>query len=394
MVGCGSSSDGRTPGATLTVYASLPRHGVSARTAGDVAAGAQLALADAGGHAGGRRVRLVQLDSSKPGGETWDPSRVENDAKRAAGDATTIAYLGELDSGASAVSVPVTNDKGILQVSPADGLTSLTGDEPGATVLTGPDRYYPSGKRTFLRLVPTDYTQAATLVGWARAGGAQRVVLVQDERLSGRSLAGQAHYAAMKLHVIVPDVVEAHEDPSGYPALAQQLAQDRPDAVIYTGLGDKDSGALLAAVRRQLPGVPLYAGSGLATASPTPAGLPPTAAVKPALAAPAYGPHARRLLGRIARLRSQPVGPEALFGYEAMRVVLDAISAAGRDSDDRAAVVRAALTPRTRESVLGRYRISAMGDVSTTRFGGYRRSAAGFAWVGVRTPPAAALNRP
>src|SRR3954451_18189579 len=36
--GCGSSSD-RARGTTLTVYLSLPSHGVSARMAGDVAAG-------------------------------------------------------------------------------------------------------------------------------------------------------------------------------------------------------------------------------------------------------------------------------------------------------------------------------------------------------------------
>src|SRR6476661_5793148 len=90
--GC-SSSDERAHGTTLTVYMSLPRHGVSARMAGDVAAGARLALADARDHAGGKRVRIVQLDDSKPGGETWDPSLVEHNAKQATNDPTAIAYI-------------------------------------------------------------------------------------------------------------------------------------------------------------------------------------------------------------------------------------------------------------------------------------------------------------
>jgi branched-chain amino acid transport system substrate-binding protein len=392
--GCSSKSDERAPGTTLTVYASLPAQGVSARMAGDVLAGAQLALSDAHDRAGGKSIRLVQLDSSKPGEETWDPTLVEKNAKRAADDPTTIAYLGELDSGASAISVPTTNDKGILQISPADGLTSLTRDEPGATLTTGPDRYYPSGKRTFLRLVPTDYAQAATLMGWARARGARRVDLVQDERLFGRAVAVQAQYAALKLHVTVPNVAEAHEDPSGYPQLAQRLAQDRPDAVIYTGLGDRESGALLAAIRRQLPGVPLYGGSALATASPVPAGLPPVSVVKPALAASGYGPRARRLLERISHARGAPVGTEALYGYESMRIVLDAIASAAPDSGDRAAVVHAALAPRTRASAIGRYRISPSGEVSTVRFGAYRRTSDRLAWLGARTPPAGAISSP
>jgi branched-chain amino acid transport system substrate-binding protein len=392
--GCSSDADDHTTGTTLTVYMSLPREGVSARMAMDVAAGARLALSDAHGRADGKRVRLVQLDSAEPGDQTWDPSRVEANAKQAADDPTTIAYLGELDSGASAVSVPVTNDKQILQVSPADGLTSLTRDEPGAALLTGPDRYYPSGKRTFLRLVPDDYAQAATLVGWARSRGARRIALLQDERLFGRALAGQARFAALKLHVPVVDVAEAHEDPSGYAALAQKLAQTRPDAVIYTGLGDRSSGPLLAAVRRALPGARLYGGSAVATASPAPDGLPATSVVKPALAVSGYGPRPRRLLARVSRARGTAAGPEALYGYEAMRIVLDAIAAAGAHADDRGAVARAALTPRTRTSVLGAYRVAATGDVSTTRFGGFRRAGSALEWEGIRTPPAATTSRP
>ena len=40
-------------------------------------------------------------------------------AKTAAQDPSTIAYLGDLDSGATAVSLPLINAAGILQVSPA-----------------------------------------------------------------------------------------------------------------------------------------------------------------------------------------------------------------------------------------------------------------------------------
>src|SRR4051794_32582288 len=98
LAGCGSSAkDERARGAALTIYTSLPLHGVSAGDAAAVAAGERLALSDARGRAGGHRVRLVVLDDSdplKPG--IWDPSVVEQNAKRAAKDAATIAYIGEL----------------------------------------------------------------------------------------------------------------------------------------------------------------------------------------------------------------------------------------------------------------------------------------------------------
>jgi branched-chain amino acid transport system substrate-binding protein len=391
LTACGAKNErARVHGDTLTVYASMPRQGPTARMADAVADGARLALTDARGHAGGKRIRLVELDSSRPEGETWDPSVVQENAKRAADDPTAIAYIGELDEGASAISVPVTNDAGILQVSPGDGFTGLTRIEPGTSVATSPERYYPSGRRNFLRLVPSDYLQAGVLAGWARARGARRIATVQDERLFGRDLAAQTRYvASRRLGMTVVDGIEAGNDPTAYPQLARKLAGEDPDAVIFTGLGDAPAGALLAALERALPGVPLYAGSGFTTATPQPSGVTALSAVKPALAASAYGPRARRLLARLARQRGAPVAPEALYGYEAMRVVLDALDAAAPASDDRAAVVRAALAPRLHRSALGDYRVLRSGDVSTRRFGSYRRTGpTGLSYSGPRVPPA------
>src|SRR2546430_1276270 len=86
LAGCGSGDkDERARGSTLTIYTSLPLNGVSARDAEAVAAGERLALAEARGRAGGRTIRLIELDDSdpkRPG--TWDPSMVERNAKRAA----------------------------------------------------------------------------------------------------------------------------------------------------------------------------------------------------------------------------------------------------------------------------------------------------------------------
>jgi branched-chain amino acid transport system substrate-binding protein len=142
--GCLSTGDpeegSRISSGTVTVYSSLPRHGVSAPVAAAVAAGERLALADAGHRAGALRVRLRRLDSTDPGDRLWDPDRVSANAEQAADDETAIAYIGELDYGASAVSVPITNDAGILQVSPSDGLTSLTRSVPGRR-RAGPERY-------------------------------------------------------------------------------------------------------------------------------------------------------------------------------------------------------------------------------------------------------------
>jgi ABC-type branched-subunit amino acid transport system substrate-binding protein len=56
--------------------------------------------------------------------------------------------------------------------------------------------------------------------------------------------------------------------------------------------------------------------------------------------------------------------PEALYAYDAMALVLDAVRRAGAD---RAAVVRAALAPRSVRGVTGPYRVGRGGDVARPR---------------------------
>jgi ABC-type branched-subunit amino acid transport system substrate-binding protein len=148
LTGCGGDDAGGPAepvnADTLVVYSSLPRSGGSAALGDAVAAGQRLALSDADGRAGQYRIELVELDSAEPDERDWDPDRVAENAGRAADDPAAIAYLGELELGASAVSLPVTNEESILQVSPTDGLTSLTLPQSGPG--NDPERFYPDRK--------------------------------------------------------------------------------------------------------------------------------------------------------------------------------------------------------------------------------------------------------
>jgi ABC-type branched-subunit amino acid transport system substrate-binding protein len=81
------------------------------------------------------------------------------------------------------------------------------------------------------------------------------------------------------------------------------------------------------------------------------------------------------VLARIARTQGQALAtPEALWGYEAAHVVVDAIREAQRNGRpaDRADVVRAALTPRVRKSPIGTYQVRRNGSVEGIPMGLYR----------------------
>src|SRR4051794_24380141 len=155
-------------------------HGVAARAGRAAAAGQLRALADARGRAGRYRLRLVMLDSARPAAGPWDPGQLSANAGRAARDKSAIAYLGELDYGGSAVSVPITNAAGLLEVSPGDGLASLTRTPPGQLQRGGPARYYPTPPRSFLRLVPDDVRAAHALLDLADVARARRIALITD----------------------------------------------------------------------------------------------------------------------------------------------------------------------------------------------------------------------
>ena len=391
--GCGGGDGGSaTPEGALTIYTSLPRHGDSATAAGAALEGQRLALADRRGRAGDREVKLVALDSAKPDGVTWDPGLVEQNADKAAQDRSAIAYLGELDSGGSAISVPVTNDKGIAQLSPLDGLTGLTQIQPGGP-RGGPERFYPEGRRNFGRLVANDLSQATALVDWARADGAARIAIVHDDQLTGRSIAAQAVFVAdaRKLQVVTVKEVETGDDPEDYESTAQALAGEKepPDAVIYAGLADGTAEPLLGSIQKALPRAGLYA-AGLPPERPL-TGVGPVHVIALTQPADEYSARAQRVLDRLAARQGGAEQPAAaVYGYESMRLLLEAIDRAGPKANDRAAVTRELLRPGPRaNSLLGDLALTATGDVADQRVAAYVRQNDHLRYEGLRAvrPP-------
>ena len=61
--------------------------------------------------------------------------------------------------------MPITNDAGIVQISPGASGVDLT--QPAEGYPDSPDRYRPSGEVTFARVVPNDAVQASALAEWA-----------------------------------------------------------------------------------------------------------------------------------------------------------------------------------------------------------------------------------
>jgi branched-chain amino acid transport system substrate-binding protein len=374
----------------LTLYASQPTEGPSAATARAVAAGQRQALADAGSRAGRYRLKLVPLSASKPGEGNWDPGQVAENADRAANDPRAIAYLGELNLGASAISVPVTNDAGLLQVSPADGLASLTDAPPRSAA--GPERYFPSGRRTFMRLVPDDLVEARLIVDRMEALGVERPALIVGTGVYARELAAEVAAEARRAGIPIVDTEDLRDDPDTVLDAAGDLAgapaESRSDAVVLALARDRYTSQLLSGLRQALPQAALLTGDGVLVGQPLLAapGSEPASleAVAPQAPRGADAAPSLRILARIARDQGRELAtPPALWGYESVRVTLDAIKAAQRNGGpaNRAGVIQAALEPRVRKSPIGTYEVRRNGSVEGLPMALYRLRGDRFEYV-------------
>lgn len=372
--GCGGGSGAGTKvrGGELVIYSSAPQRGPSAAQGRDVDAGARLALDDAGQKAGKFKVRYVALDASGDKGR-WDPARVSANARRAAANPRTIAYIGEIDPEASAISIPILNKEGILQVSPldtAEGLTRTDGAGPGE-----PDKYYPSKGRNFARIVPADHVQAAATATYMKARGVTKVFLVSDRSGYGNSLGRQVADKVKNRGIAVAGSDFFAPGGSDDASLTSKIQASGADAVYVGADQPSDAVSFVRALHAAAPQVSLFGPARLAVPSFTKA-IGPAGSVTfltdPTLDPKLYPPKAAPVFKAFKARYGREARPEALYGYEAMAAVLEAIKAAGDAGNDRKAVTEAFFATKDRESVLGTYSIDGDGDTSLTDYGGYR----------------------
>jgi branched-chain amino acid transport system substrate-binding protein len=401
LAGCGSVvSASETTGNQLTVYSALPLEGPSAALGHQIEGGEKLALAQAGGHVGSFRVSYASLDDVNPVNGTTSPGETMAAAKQAAQDTSTIAYIGDYSSEATAVSLPLINEAGILQVSPASPYAGLTSSHDAGQ--DEPERFYPSGKRTFVRLAPGDPVQAAAQARLMRALGVHSVYVLDDQnpfQLPLASLVGEQATGlgvALAGHDSIPVAAE-----SVFSGEVSKIIASHAQAVFLAGGPGPGTVALWKDLHRADPQLLLLGPSALATPEFTNAigsAANVTYITTPLLAASVYPPAAQRVLAAYRRQFHTEAGPAVLYGYEAMSSILDAIRRAGAHGNDRPDVIDAYLATRDRDSVLGRYSVQPSGETTLSTYG-VDRVVAGSPvfWRAIDTaapPPGGQASRP
>jgi branched-chain amino acid transport system substrate-binding protein len=380
--GVGVSTAGTIPGHELTVYSSLPLQGPEAAASHQIVNGEKLALAQAGGRVGRYKIVYASLDDSNTTTGEWSPGVTATYARVAAQDTGAIAYIGDLDSGASAISVPWMNEAGILQVSPASPYVGLTSSLDAGQ--DEPERFYPTGQRTFGRLMPGDPVQAAAQVRLMRTLGIQKVYLLNDLDAFDAPLARIVSEDAKRagIEVVGEDEIDTTAG-TEFSSEVHKISESGAQAVFFSGLPNAGAVALWQQLHAGDPQLRLLGSSSLGQpGTPASPGGPATPSfaqqlgtaahvsyiATPLLPLALYPPAARAVLAGYRQRFHEAPGPYALYGYEAMSAVLLAIHRAGRHGDDRRTVIDKFFAIRDRASVLGTYSMQPNGETTLSRY--------------------------
>jgi branched-chain amino acid transport system substrate-binding protein len=387
LAACGSEEPsgsggggGESAAEELTIYSSLPLQGAARAQSEAAVNGAKLALEQAGNKAGKFPIKYTSLDDSTAQAAGWEPNATSTNARKAAQDKSTIGYIGEFNSGATAVSLPILNEASIAQVSPGNTAVGITSDDPGASP-GEPDKYYPTGVRTYARVLPKDTYQGAALAALAKEKGCTSAYILNDKEVYGAGLAKNVELSAKTVGLEIKGNEGIDKNAANYRSLASKIKSTGAQCFIYSGITANNAVQIFKDIAAALPDAPLLGPEGVGESGffdPKDGGLQADVAKRvlitlPGVAPEEYPPSGKEFLKAYeAKFGEKNPDRYAVYGYESMSLLLDAIKRAGDAGNDRAAVAKQLLATKDREGVFGKYSIDPNGDITLTPYGVYR----------------------
>jgi len=373
--GAASSSGGKT----IDVYSSLPLQGASTAQTDPLVNGIKLALSEAGGKAGPFTVKYTSLDDSTAAAGEWDPGQTAANARKVAADPKAVYYMGEFNSGASEISIPILNTAGIPMVSPANTYVGLTTDLPGSAP-GEPQKYYPTGKRNYLRIVPIDSIQAAADLIAMKQAGCTKVAVANDKEAYGAGLAKLLELEKGDYGVAITSNTGIDPKAPNFRSYASTIAGQGADCFEFAGIVAYAGVQITKDVHAALPKAKIFGPDGMCTDTWTAAskgGVP--ASIDPliqctvaTLDLSAYPGGKQFLSAYKAKYGVADPDPYAIYGYEAMKLGLDTIAKLGAQGDSKSAVLSALFATKSRNSVLGTYGFDSNGDTTLKSYGLYK----------------------
>jgi DNA-binding SARP family transcriptional activator/ABC-type branched-subunit amino acid transport system substrate-binding protein len=327
-------------------------------------------LRERGFRAGDYNVAYQSCDDSVATTGLFDLPKCAANARAYAADLDVVGVIGTFNSPCAATEIPILNRApagGVAMVSPSNSLVGLTRPGPG-TPARDLGQLYPTGKRNYLRVSPTDDMQLAALALVVKRLGHERVALLDDgDPMYGTPLAAAFARAARRLGIRV--VLRESWDPRvrSYRGLVQGVAEADVDAVVLSGLLDTNGAEVVHELREALGSdVDLLAHDGFTPipvlfqrAGPAARGMYVSLN---GLTIERLGPAGRAFVDAFAA--AQPgaeIQPSAVYAAQATEVLLDAIA---RSNGTRASIIEELFRIHVKGGLLGDFVFDANGDIS------------------------------
>jgi branched-chain amino acid transport system substrate-binding protein len=334
--GCGGGGTSNAPSedTTLTVGVDLPFQGSSKDASDDTWQFMNLYLESVGGKAGKYKVQLKKYDNSTAAKGAWDEATCTKNANEHTTTPNEVAVMGTFNSGCAKLEAPILNQDTagpMLMVSHANTNPGLTKDwDPGE-----PAKYFPSGKRSYARVVTTDDIQGPAAAQFAAKDlKVTKCFVIDDTETYGKGVADTFAAEAAKQGITVVGRTSWKKADANYTALFGQAKTAGADCVFFGGIYDNNGGQLTkdkVAVLGDNTAVKLIAPDGFTgypdfNKLPEAEGAYLTFAGLATDALRAVGGKPAQLLDQYkAKYGSDPRSSYALYGVQALQVILAAI---------------------------------------------------------------------
>jgi branched-chain amino acid transport system substrate-binding protein len=352
------------------IVSDLPMHGDSAERSRQLVLAMEQEMARKAWLAGRVEVAFQACDDSLASTGEWDPERCRQNARAYAADPDVIGVIGAYDTGCAAEQIPILNKApggGLAMVSPANAFVCLTQSSPTLCKPDEPGRYYPSGSRNFVRVVPDEAVQGAGLALFANGLGVRNpyVLYAADDPVSkgqGETFQGAAGSIGMR----IAGFEQWDPKASGYSPLMQKVRASGADAVVLAGMLEQNGGRIIkdkvAALGPNTGRVKLIALDGFAQQATIDQAGPASKGMFVSL--PGKSPAS--LIGQgdvfVKEIRAQvghhPVDVYAPYAGQAVAELLKAIA----QGPTRAETIRGLFTIPTAAGIVGTFTITPSGD--------------------------------
>ncbi|MBC8162200.1 MAG: branched-chain amino acid ABC transporter substrate-binding protein [Roseiflexaceae bacterium] len=353
-------------GEVIKIVSSLPRTGSSKGQTDTIVNAIQQRLAEANNQVcdGQFTLEYEDMDDATAAAGKWDAAQEASNANSAAADEDVMVYIGTFNSGAAQISIPILNQAGLVMISPANTYPGLT--KPGKGDEGEPEKYFPTGKPNYTRVVPADDLQGAAAANFAQSIDITKVYILDDTELYGKGIADVFEATATEIGIEVVGRDSIDGKAADYRALAAKILDAAPDMVYYGGITQNNAGQLWKDIR----------GEGFEGAMMGPDGIAETAFLEAAgdAAEGTYttfgGLPGDQLEGAGAEWYASytaefgTVEPYTSYGYEAANVAIAAIESVCQK--DRAAILDAVFATKDFEGILGTWSFDENGDTSLT----------------------------